>query len=145
LNRAYSDHVTEEVNFAVTNGLSVSTLFGVAVEFRKSKRYRLLAPVSLLWERPDGLLQEGKGTLRDISDRSVFVTGDLVPERGAHLDLEVYLPSLDVGGATVQLHGEGTVIRVDREEEISKGFAAVVVFQREAASGPTVVNPRRLH
>jgi len=123
----------------------VSTLFGVAVELRKSKRYRLLAPVSFLWERPDGQLQEGKGTIRDISDRGVFVTGELVPQRGAHLDLEVYLPSLEAGGTAVRLHGEGTVIRVDRAEGIPKGFAAAVAFQTEAASGPTVVNPRRLH
>jgi hypothetical protein len=123
----------------------VSSLFGVAVELRKSKRYRLLAPVSFLWERPDGLLQEAKGTIRDISDRGVFVTGNVIPERGAHLDLEVYLPSLDAGGAAVQLHGEGTVIRVNKEEGISKGFAAVVVFQTGAASGPTVVDPRKLH
>jgi hypothetical protein len=122
----------------------VSTLFGVAVEPRKSRRYRLLAPVSFLWERPDGQLQEAKGTIRDISDRGVFITGDLVPQRGAHLDLEVYLPSLEVGGAAVKLHGEGTVIRVDREG-VPKGFAAAVAFQTEAASGPTVVNPRRLH
>jgi hypothetical protein len=122
----------------------VSSLFGVAVEIRKSRRYRLLAPVSFLWERPDGLLQEGKGTIRDISDRSAFVTGDLVPERGAHLELEVYLPSLENGSAAVRLHGEGTVIRVDRKEGTTKGFAATVAFQTEAASGPTVVNPRKL-
>ena len=122
----------------------MSTLFGVAVELRKSKRYRLLAPVSFLWERPDGLLQEGKGTIRDISDRGVLVTGDLVPHRGAHLELEVHLPSLEGGATAVQLHGEGTVIRIYREEGITKGFAAAVAFQTEAASGPTVVNPRKL-
>jgi PilZ domain len=121
------------------------SLFGVAVELRKSKRYRVLAPVTFLWERPDGLLQEGKGTIRDISDRGVFITGDLVPQRGAHLDLEVYLPSLEAGAGAVQLHGEGTVIRVDRGEGVTTGFAAAVAFQTESASGPTVVDPERLH
>lgn len=114
------------------------------MELRKSRRYRLPAPVCFLWERPDGLLQEGKGTIREISDRGVFVTGGVVPERGARLDLEVYLPSLEMGGAAVQLHGEGTVIRVDREQGVTKGFAAAVSFQTEAASWPTVVNPRGL-
>jgi hypothetical protein len=124
--------------------VSVSTVFGIAVEPRKSRRYRLQAPVSFLWERPDGQLQQGKGTIRDISDRGVFVTGELLPERGAHLDMDVYLPSLEVGGAAVKLHGEGTVVRIDKEG-VPKGFAAAVAFQTEAASGPTVVNPRRLH
>jgi len=125
--------------------VSVSNLFGIAVELRKSRRYRLPAPVSFVWERPDGQLQEGKGTIRDISDRGVFVAGDIVPERGAHLDVDVYLPSLEPGGSAVKLHGEGTVIRIYRGEGIAKGFVAAVAFQTEAASGPTVVNPRRLH
>ena len=114
-------------------GLSVSFVFGGAVEPRKSRRYRLQAPVSFLW------------TIRDISDRGVFINGEIVPQRGAHLDVEVYLPSLEFGGVAVQLHGEGTVIRVEREEGSRKGFAATVAFQTEAASGPTVVDPRKLH
>ena len=115
------------------------------MEQRKSRRYRLLAPASFSWERPDGLLQEGKGTIRDISDRGVFITGEVVPLPGAHLDVEVYLPSLEVNSGAVQLHGEGTVVRVEREGESTKGFAATVAFQTEATSGPTVVNPRKLH
>jgi hypothetical protein len=125
--------------------VSVSSLFGIAVELRKSRRYRLPAPVSFLWERPDGQLQEGKGTIRDISDRGVLITGDIVPERGCHLDVDVYLPSLEAGVAAVKLHGEGTVIRIYREDGVSKGFVAAVAFQTESASGPTVVSPRRLH
>lgn len=124
--------------------LSSVSFGGVAVDLRKSRRYRLLAPASFLWERPDGLLQEGKGMIRDISDRGVFVTGDLVPPLGAHLEVDVQLPSLDAGSGAVHLHGEGTVMRVDREAEGIKGFAAAVAFQTEAASGPTVVNPRKL-
>jgi len=145
LDRAYSSTVTGEYSFQARQGLSVSNIFGTAVELRKSRRYRLQAPVSFLWERPDGQLQEGKGTIRDISDRGVFVTGDMVPERGAHLDVDVYLPSLEFGGAAVKLHGEGTVIRVYRGEGVAKGFVAAVAFHTEAASGPTLVSPRRLH
>jgi hypothetical protein len=118
---------------------------GAAVDLRKSRRYQLFAPASFLWERPDGLLQEGKGTIRDISDRGVFITGEAAPPAGAHLDVEVYLPSLEAGGSAVQLHGEGTVVRVERQAETTKGFAAVVAFQTGAASGPTVVNPRIVH
>jgi PilZ domain len=118
---------------------------GVAVELRKSRRYRLQAPLSFLWERPDGLLQESKGTIQDISDRGIFVAADVVPPRGAHVEVDVYLPSLEVGASAVQLHGEGTVVRVKREAEGIKGFAAAVTFQTEAASGFTVVNPQKVH
>ncbi len=72
------------------------------------------------------------------------MTGDVAPPPGAHLEVDVYLPSLETAGGAVQLHGEGTVIRVDRQADGIKGFAAVVAFQTEAASGPTVVNPRNL-
>ena len=115
------------------------------MDLRRSRRYQLLAPASFLWERPDGLLQEGKGMIRDISDRGVFITGDVVPPPGVHLDVDVHLPSLEEGIGSVQLHGEGTVVRVEREGESVKGFAAAVAFQTEAASGPTVVNPKKVH
>jgi hypothetical protein len=113
----------------------------VAVELRKSRRYRLLVPAFFLWERPDGRLQEGGGTIRDISDRGVYVSGNMVPPLGAHLEVDVHLPSLEAGGGSVQLHGEGTVVRVDRRAEATRGFAAAVTFQTAAGSGPTVVNP----
>jgi PilZ domain len=118
---------------------------GAAVELRKSRRYRLLAPATFLWERSDGLLMEGKGMIRDVSDRGVYVAGDVAPPIGSHLDVDVYLPSLEPGSGAVQLHGEGTVVRVDREAEGTKGFAAAVAFQTEAAGGPTVVTPRNVH
>jgi hypothetical protein len=72
------------------------------------------------------------------------VSGDVAPPSGAHLEVDVYLPALEAGGAAVQLHGEGTVVRVDRRENSIRGFAAVVAFQTEAPGGPTVVNPRKL-
>lgn len=114
----------------------------VAVELRKSRRYRLNADASFSWVRPDGLMQEGNGTIRDISDRGVFVHGEVIPPAGARLDVDVYLPSLESGGSSVHLHGEGIVVRVARPAETSRGFAATVSFQTEGASGTTVVNPR---
>lgn len=104
----------------------------------------MVAPATFLWERADGLLQESKGNIRDISDRGVFVLGEITPPLGAHLDIDVYLPCLEPEKSAVRLHGEGTVVRVDRSAESTKGFAATVAFQTESASGPTVVNPQKL-
>jgi hypothetical protein len=124
--------------------MSVSSV-GVEVELRKSRRYRLLAPASFLWERLDGLLQEGIGTIRDISDRGVFITVDVAPPVGAHLDVDVQLPPLEVGGSAVHLLGEGTVVRVERQEKITKGFAATVAFQTGTANEPPPANRKLLH
>lgn len=112
---------------------------GVLIELRKSRRYRVAAPVFFLWEGPGGLLQEAKGTVRDISDRGIFLAADVAPRSGAHLDVDVHLPSPRMGAGSVQLHGEGTVVRLDCEAESVKGFAASVTFQAEAASGPSLV------
>jgi hypothetical protein len=101
-----------------------------------------MADASFSWVRPDGLLQEGNGRIRDISDRGVFVSGELVPPTGARLDVDVYLPSLETGGSSVHLHGEGIVVRVDRQAERTKGFAAAVSFQTEGAGGPAILHPR---
>src|ERR1700683_2912640 len=112
------------------------SLVGVDVELRQSRRFRLLAPAFFLWERPDGLLQEGEGSIRDISYRGVFITGDEAPPIGAHIDVDVYLPSLGAGSGAINLHGEGTVVRVDREGKITKGFAAAVVFETGGGRKP---------
>jgi len=113
------------------------------VELRMSRRYRLQAEAFFFWERPDGLLQEGKGAIRDISDRGVFVTGEVVPPPGVHLEVDVLLPSLEASSGAAKLHGEGTVIRIERDGESIKGFAADVTFQTEAASGPNIADPNK--
>ena len=87
---------------------------------------------------------EGKGTIRDISDRGVFIITDTVPPVGAHLDVDVHLPSLDVSSGAVQLHGEGVVVRVETGADEGRGFAARVVFQTEIAGGRSVIDPRKV-
>jgi len=115
------------------------------VELRKSRRYRPVAPVSFSWESADGVLLEGRGEIRDISDRGVFVAGEVAPPLGAHIDVDVHLPSLKAGGGAAELHGEGTVVRIHREAEGIKGFAAAVSFQAEASNVPTVVMRREVN
>jgi hypothetical protein len=117
------------------------SLPGVAVELRKSRRYRPLAPVLFSWEGSDGLLQEGTGMIRDISDRGVYVTGGVSPPIGAHLGVEVHLPSVEPGSGSVELYGEGTVVRIDKEAEHISGFAANVAFRTEIAGGSAPPRP----
>jgi hypothetical protein len=121
------------------------SLAGAAVELRKSRRYRLSAPATFSWEGSDGRVQEGTGMIRDISDRGVYVAGKVAPPFGALLEVKVHLRSFELGGSSVELCGEGTVVRIDRETEHVSGFAAAVVFRTEAGGGPTPVKPERVN
>lgn len=103
------------------------------MELRKSRRYRPPALASFSWEGPNGLLNEGEGTIRDISDRGVCVVAESVPPVGVHIDVDVRLPGPAVGGGAVELRGEGTVVRIDRSPEGIRGFAAAVTFRAEAS------------
>jgi hypothetical protein len=109
------------------------------MELRKTRRYRLSAPAFYCWERADGTLQEAQGTTCDISSRGVFVLTDALPPAGAHLELNVHLPSLSGTPSTVQLTGEGTVLRVARAGAGQSGFAADVTFHTESSDSPTVL------
>jgi len=105
------------------------------MDLRKAKRYSLSAPVSFWWERADRTLQEGQGTTFDISSQGVFIVATLVPPVGVHLEIEVYLPSAGGAPKSVQLHGEGKVVRASKKGPES-GFAAEVMFQTESSGGP---------
>lgn len=109
------------------------------MELRKTKRYRLSAPAFYCWERADGILQEAQGMTRDMSSRGVFILAESLPPPGAHLELKVYLPSLSGARRSVQLNGEGTVLRAGRAEVGQSGFAAEVILHTESSDSPTVL------
>jgi hypothetical protein len=111
------------------------------LELRKTNRYALRARACLSWEGTGGL-EESEGLTRDISSRGVFISCEAVPPLGAHLELDVYLPSPSGSLSSAQLHGEGTVLRVEQETAAGKGFAAEVIFQTEPASSFSVFQPR---
>ena len=102
------------------------------MDLRKAKRYPLSAPASFWWERADGILQEGRGTTLDISSLGVFILATLSPPAGVHLEVEVSLRAASGAPKSVQLHGEGKVVRTGRKGS-EPGFAAAVVFQTESS------------
>jgi len=99
------------------------------MELRRGKRFQLSAPAFFCWESPEGNLQEGCGTTRDISAMGVFVLCDCNPSLGGRIVLDVYLPSVGPAGKGMQLHAEGKVIRADRRDGKDQGFAAEAIFQ----------------
>jgi len=123
----------------MSSAITTTPPVGTHMELRKTKRYRLSAPAFYCWEREDGTLQEAQGTTRDISSRGVFILADALPPAGAHLELKVYLPSISGAPRSVQLNGEGTVLRAARAEVGRSGFAADVIFNTESSDSSTVL------
>ncbi len=111
-----------------------------SMELRKSKRYPLSALAAFCWAGADGKLQERLGVTRDICVTGVAVVSDAAPPQGSAVELDVYFPAKAIGKA-VQLHGEGKVTRVERQQETTIGFAAEVNFQTRPSSEAVFPNP----
>jgi hypothetical protein len=106
------------------------------MELRKSKRYRLSAHAVFCWESSNGILEERAGTTRDICSTGSFIVADSAPPRNAQVQINVYFPSfLGRADTTVELRGEGKIVRVERQGSSVKGFAAELIFQTGSSGG----------
>ena len=119
--------------------LRAKQLAGVNRDRRRAKRYPLRVAVTFCWKRKGGILQTARGITLDISYRGLFILSDLSPLVGAHLKLEVYLPSVRGAAKSVRLHGEGKVIRTKRKGPVL-GFGAEVVLQNETSRNAPLCN-----
>ncbi len=97
--------------------------FGVvALERRKSSRFRLRCNVTFTWRNEHGVLNATTGIARDISVNGMFVSSQDSPWIGSMAEVTVEMPSRGPFGQAMQLHGIGRVVRVVRDGEGS-GFA----------------------
>jgi len=114
------------------------------MERRKSKRYLVSAPAFCWWEHADGESKVTQGTTRDISHRGAFIFSKSLPSPGAYLEVDVYLPSVGLTPRSVQLHGEGRVLRVSQVGTDQSGFAAEVLFHTEGSDAAVIFGPKRI-
>jgi hypothetical protein len=117
---------------------------GAPVELRRATRYRLKASAVYWWNSADGTLQQAQGTTRDISDRGAFVVSRRLPPLGGHVGVDVFLPAVSDATRSVQLHGEGTVLRISGPGAKEPGFALTVVFHTESSDSTTFLTLRRI-
>lgn len=84
---------------------------------QKHNRYRLRVPVIFSWQ--DG--QEGQrkavGLTRDISLTGAFVLTTSPPPLGANIRLKGFLPAVPGAVQTLQIYGNGLVVRVERPHD----------------------------
>lgn len=103
---------------------------------RRAKRYEISVPVSYWWSASKGPIHSSLGETRNISDSGVLVAAaGECPPTGASIQVTVLLPRLREEGPGMNLHGEGTVVRVENADTPSskpvKVFAASVHFYPE--------------
>jgi hypothetical protein len=89
------------------------------------------APAFYSWQGAGGAPLEGQGKTRDLSFLGAFVLSESLPPRGAHLEINVHLPAATETRKSVQLRGEGKVLRVSGKGAAEPGFAAEIVFHIE--------------
>ncbi len=111
-------------------------------EHRKVKRFRLSAPVLFSWQDGEGEPRRAEGMTRDISLRGLFVLAAEVPDLGAYVEVDAYLPPVNGRGKTFRLHGDGKVLRIEQRAGGEPRFAAEVFFQTEPDE--TVAGPQRI-
>jgi len=58
--------------------------------------------------------------------------------------VDVYLPPVGLTARSVQLHGEGTVLRVSPAGTDQPGFAAEVLFHTESSDAAVILGPNRI-
>jgi len=98
------------------------------MELRRARRFLMSAPAFYSWEGPGGAPLEGQGKTRDISFLGTFVLSESLPPPGAPLEINVYLPPATGARESVQLRGEGKVLRVSGKGAAESGFAAEIIF-----------------
>lgn len=92
---------------------------------RHHNRYELKASATFRWKDAEGRRCFGRGHLRDISEKGVFVATDTQPPVGATVRFDVLFDSFR-DGSTVMIHTKSNVIRVESANQTQPhhGFAA---------------------
>ena len=102
----------------------------------RAKRFEVVAPVTFLWSRAKGPAESGKGVTKNISKSGILVATKECPPPGARIQMTVRMPRAEDKGYGMELHGEGTVVRVETDASAGSGarpigFAASVDFYPE--------------
>ena len=101
---------------------------------RHEKRYEIVAPATYWWPGPDNSLHTSTGFTRNISSTGLLVNAGVCPPVGVLIQLTIYLPAHEGFDCEIQLHAEGTVVRIENNKTCSGKnllFASSVLFHTE--------------
>jgi PilZ domain-containing protein len=94
-------------------------------ERRRAIRYPLKLPASFSWEDEGGLMHEGGGHTRNVSEKGAFVDAAVLPPIGSSVELHFSLPSVPHAERKMHVQFMGEIIRLEwtKQGEQSSGFA----------------------
>jgi hypothetical protein len=95
------------------------------VELRRAIRYPLQLPASFSWEDEKGIVRQGGGRTRNISEKGAFVDATVCPPINSSVELHFSLPALSDSSRGMHVQHTGETIRLEATEqgEQSRGFA----------------------
>jgi hypothetical protein len=104
-----------------SRGSSLRTM----VERRRAIRYPLQLPASFSWKDEEGIVRQGEGHTRNISEKGAFVDGSILPPIGSSVELHFSLPALSDSSRKMHVQHTGETLRLGGTEqgEHSGGFA----------------------
>lgn len=108
-----------------------------ALDMRFARRYQIAAPVDYWWSTPMGSVHSNHGLTHDISNNGVLIMTADCPPPGVHIQMTIFVSRRHDETRRLELHGEGTVVRVlnkrgsTETNDISNGFAATAQFYPE--------------
>lgn len=95
------------------------------IEHRRAIRYPLQLPAYFSWEDEEGMVRQGEGHTRNISEKGAFVEAAIVPPIGSSVELHFSLSALSDSGRQMHVLHTGEILRLEGTEqgEHSGGFA----------------------
>jgi hypothetical protein len=97
----------------------------VAIERRRAIRYPLQFPTSFSWEDGEGIVRQGEGHTRNVSENGAFVEAAILPSIGSSVEMHFSLPSVPNAESKMYVQFTGETLRLEGTEQgkHSGGFA----------------------
>jgi hypothetical protein len=107
------------------NSRSRGSPWRTAIERRRAIRYPLQFHASFSWEDEDGIMHQGEGLTRNVSEKGAFVDAAILPQIGSFVELHFSLPSVPDAERKMYVQLTGKTLRLEGTEqgEHSGGFA----------------------
>ena len=87
------------------------------IERRRAIRYPLQLPATFSWEDQEGIVRQGEGHTRNISEKGAFVHAAILPPIGSAVELHFSLPALSNSGRKMHVQHKGKTLRLGSTEQ----------------------------